>query len=207
MNKIWIVGLAAMMGACASDANWIAIQETDEFTDIKKCTVTVGSAQLGFSPFLITYSGHFYPFIRTVKNDITVGVRSGGKIRLPVGEVQLRIDGNKAWRITTAETPLEFAPRIQLGSTKEFVKSLPPESQKLLAGMNEANQNVVSRMLSPYTSATGDKANNILREMLGGRKLIYRKVGPNRAGSSTGEYPLDDSLRLALQECGIALAR
>ncbi|MNP83382.1 hypothetical protein D3C76_1823110 [compost metagenome] len=59
------------------------------------------------------------------------------------------------------------------------------------------------KMMSPYTVTGGDKAKEILRQMVTGKTLIYRTVGINQAASTTGEIELDDSLRQSLKLIGI----
>ena len=58
----------------------------------------------------------------------------------------------------------------------------------------------ITRSVSPYTAATGQKAADILAQMKSGRRLIYRVMGANTA-SSTGEAPLGAELSQAFATC------
>jgi hypothetical protein len=202
-----IVGCASI----APKVKWIASTQFDRFTDITTCSVSTGSLYTGSSVF--TYSNHLYPFIEVVNNDLRVGVKSGGKYKVPVGDVQLRIDSNKAWTISMSETPVIAKPNTpvnaQLDLMTEYAKNLPKEQQKLIVDSYKTAMSTTGKMLSPFTVATGDKAKSILNEMLSGKILIYRTLGlgpmTGNVGGSTGEFLLDASLNTALEKCQIKI--
>ena len=197
---------------CASTTpkvQWVASIQFDRFTDITTCTVSTGSLYTGSSVF--TYTNHLYPFIEVVNNDLRVGVKSGGKYKVPVGDVQLRIDNNKAWTISMSETPVNVKPNTTMNSQlelmTEYAKNLPKEQKKLIVDSYKTAMSATGKMLSPFTLTTGDKAKAILNEMLNGKALIFRTLGfgliaGNTAGS-TGEFLLDGSLKVALEKCRI----
>jgi hypothetical protein len=131
-----------------------------------------------------------------------VGVKSGGQFSIPVGDVQLRIDQNKAWTISTSETPLDYVPEGQLKAMQAYAPK-DPQQQQVVENAYKTAMEATARSMSPFTAATGEKARSILREMRAGKTVIYRTVGLNQAASTTGEYALDKSLETALNQCGI----
>lgn len=182
---------------------WISSAKVDEFTDTVTCSVSVGSLYTKSSVF--TYSHHYYPYIEVVNGDVRVGVRSGGKYPIPVGDVQIRIDSNVAWNISSGETPLDYVPEGTLSQMQEYTKNLPEQNQQLVEATYKTAMETAARAMSPFTAATGEKAQLILKEMLSGEKIKYRTIGLNQAASSTGEYDLGPSLTEALSKCGINL--
>lgn len=61
----------------------------------------------------------------------------------------------------------------------------------------------MTKIMSPYTATTGDKAKSIIKEMLLGKVIKYRTVGMNQAASTTGEAVIDGSFLKSLREIGI----
>ena len=192
--------VVAALSGCASSplsgATWKPVSTTDAFTDVTTKMVTVGEFET--SRGIYTKSMSLYPFVGTREGELIVGVRSGGRYRIPTGQIQMRIDDNPAWTIATEETPLHLVPDVQ---------GLPPLTgdEKIDASISDAQKKMmasVQRTMSPFTATTGDKAKKILSEMLSGKKLIYRMVGINQAGTTTGEVLLDGSLSQSLHEIG-----
>ncbi|MNH40707.1 hypothetical protein D3C79_1020630 [compost metagenome] len=77
------------------------------------------------------------------------------------------------------------------------------KQQEMLEKTYKTALQASAQAMSPFTAATGEKAEKILAQMKTGKVLIYRTLGMNQAASSTGEYVLDQSLSKALTECGI----
>jgi hypothetical protein len=157
-----------------------------------------------------TETGKLYPFIEELNGEIIVGVKSGGTVNMPVGDVQLRIDNNKAWDITTSETPAnsDNNPGYLKGAminSSVYTQNLPEDQKKLVEDAYKAAMKQTTKLLSPYTAATDSKAIKIINEMLNGKKLIYRTKGFMGTSSSTGEYVLDASLDKAMLDCGIKI--
>lgn len=216
MKYILIFIAASVLMGCTSTppkVEWIASAEFDRFTDQTSCTVTTGSLYTQSSVF--TYTNHLYPFIEVVEDELRVGLKSGGKYKVPVGDIQLRIDKNKAWYISMSETPVNVEPNphasAQVDVMTEYAKSLPPEQQALVVNSYKAAMNSTGQMLSPYTAVAGDKAKAIVKEMLQGKSLIYRTLGfgqvTNYGGGTTGEFVLNDSLQAALNKCQIEISK
>lgn len=196
---------AILLSGCSSNliapkVEWITVKNTDKFTDKSTCAVTVGSfyTQSG----VYTAANHYYPYIETVDGDLRVGVRSGGRFLIPVGDVQIRIDQNPAWTISSSETPLDYVPEGQL---KAMLAAVPKDlqQQQIVTNAYKTAMEATARSMSPFTAATGDKARTILKQMRAGHSMIYRTVGLNQAASTTGEYALDPSLEIALRQCDI----
>lgn len=184
-----------MLSGCAGSV-WKATGTTDEFTDKTTMMVTTGNYTAGSS--IITSSLKFYPVVRKEGGEIYVGLMSGGRFKIPVGTVQIRIDQNEAWTITPQETPMGLVP-----ASPELALGLPPEQAELIKKTQAQAMENVYKMMSPYTITGGDKAKSILRQMLAGQTLKFRTVGINQAASTTGEVVLDESLAQSLRLIGI----
>lgn len=186
---------ATMLSGCAGSV-WKATGTTDEFTDKTTMMVTTGNFTAGSS--IITSSLKFYPVVRKEGGEIYVGLMSGGRFKIPVGTVQIRIDQNEAWTITPQETPVGLVP-----ASPELALGLPPEQAELIKKTQTQAMENVYKMMSPYTVTGGDKAKSILRQMLAGQVLKFRTVGINQAASTTGEVVLDESLAQSLRLIGV----
>ncbi|MEE4632291.1 hypothetical protein V2K98_02005 [Pseudomonas alliivorans] len=197
MKRIIALSMFAFaLGGCASGPVWKATGSTDEFTDKTTMMVTTGDFSTGGS--IVTSSLKFYPVVRKEGGQIYVGLISGGRFKIPVGTVQLRIDQNEAWTITPQETPVSSMP-----AAAQYVLNLPPEQAAIVKNAQEQAMINATQMMSPYTITGGDKAKKILRQMLSGKVLKYRVVGINQAASTTGEVELDPSLAESLRLIGI----
>lgn len=170
---------------------WIAIETKDEFSDKITKMVTIG--EVPSDDTLVTRTGNTYPFIGILDGEIYVGVRSGGRYRIPVGTIQMRIDDNTAYTITTDENPIV---------SNTSMPSYTGINNDIFA---QAMQNT-TKIMSPFTATSGDKAKAILKEMLHGKVLKYRLIGLNQAISTTGVVVLDSSLEEALNMIGINMS-
>lgn len=197
-----ILLLALLTSGCATGpaVEWVIVRNTDKFTDKSSCAVTVGTYYTRGG--IYTVSNQYYPYIEAVNGDLRVGVKSGGRFLIPVGNVQLRVDQNKAWTISTSETPLDYVPEGQLKAMQAYAPK-DPQQQQIVENAYKTVMDATARSTSPFTASTGEKAQSILKEMRSGKTLIYRTVGLNQAASTTGEYVLDQSLEVALRQCGI----
>lgn len=208
MRTLYLMFLSITLAGCAGgiasgtapSVKWVANSKTDSFTDVSSCAVTVGS--LYTSNGVFTMTNKYYPYIEVVNGDLRVGVKSGGRFLIPVGDVQIRIDQNKAWTISTSETPLDYVPEGQLKAMQAYAPK-DPQQQQIVENAYKTAMEATARSMSPFTASTGEKAQSILKEMRSGKTLIYRTVGLNQAASTTGEYVLDQSLEVALSQCGI----
>jgi hypothetical protein len=190
------MAVAISLGGCATGPTWQATGTTDEFTD--KTTMMVTTGDFPASGSIVTRSLHFYPVVRKEDGEIYVGLMSGGRFKIPVGTVQLRIDQNEAWTITPQETPVGLVPAVP-----QYSMNLPPEQAAIVKSAQDQAMTNVAQMMSPYTVTGGDKAKKILKQMLSGQNLKYRTVGINQAASTTGEAVIDPSLAESLRLIGI----
>ena len=177
--------LTACSNPHVANGGWFSKKKIDEFTDKSTCSISIGSFYTRSSVY--TYSYSYYPFIDVIDNEVRVGVKSEGRFKLAVGDVQFRIDNNEAWTISSSETPITHT----------------NSNSQASAIQNEA-YNRVMQIMSPFTVATGDKALKIIDQMRNGSVLKYRIIGANQPGSTTGEYKLDQSFITALKQCGIS---
>lgn len=178
---------------------WFAGGATDKFTDDESLFVTIGSFYTAGDVFDV--SGMYYPFVQIKKGTLRVGVRAGLNT-MPVGDVQLRIDKMDAWTITTSETPLDYVPDSSRAALVESVNKRGGDAAAADATYAITMENM-TRAMSPFTAATGDKARAILKQMWMGKKLLYRTVGLNQAASSVGEIGLGATFRTAMNQSGI----
>ena len=207
MKKLLLTIPFILISGCSTTPNpkvsWIADMQIDEFTDHKVCSVTTGSYYSKNNVY--TYTNHLYPTVDIVNGDIRVGVKSGGKYKVPVGDVQLRIYDNTAWKISTSETPLDYIDSLSSENPIVNYDALPEESRALMEKTYKGSMELMSKAMSPVTVTTGEKAQKILNEMLSGTAIKYRTLGLNQAASSTGEFKLDNSLKESLLKCGVRL--
>jgi hypothetical protein len=199
---------------CASNpyiptkVTWISSNKVDDFSDKRTCIATVGSVYTSYGAY--TETGKLYPFIQNLDGELIVGVKSGGNVNMPVGDIQLRVDNNEAWEISTSETPAntENLPGYMKGAslpTSVYTQNLPEDQQKVIENAYKVSMAQTTKLMSPYTAATGEKAIKIINEMLNGETLIYRTMGFMGTPSNTGQYSLDASLAKAMSECEIKI--
>lgn len=193
---IAVLAAASVLGGCAAGPTWQATSTIDEFTD--KTTMMVTTSEFPASGSIVTRSLHFYPVVRKEGDEIYVGLMSGGRFKIPVGTVQLRIDQKEAWTITPQETPISMMP-----AAPQYSLNLPPEQAALIKQTQDQTMLNVTQLMSPYTVTGGEKAKKILKQMLSGQTLKYRTVGINQAASTTGEALIDPTLGESLRVIGI----
>ncbi len=199
MKKFALAAIASVLitGCQSTGTIWNATSSQDQFTDVTTKMVTIGEGPS--NQLIVTRSLRYYPFVGMQNGELFVGIRSGGRYRIPTGTVQIRIDTNEAWTISPDETPIYLAPSIPSPRPQGVDKSNVVDVASFQA---QAMQNV-TKIMSPYTATTGDKAKRILKEMLTGKTVKYRTVGMNQAASTTGEVVIDASFVEALRQIGI----
>ena len=90
IKKCTLLVAVCAITACASNSpkqKWIKKKKKKKKKEKKKCTVTTESFYSGGSVY--TLNGNFYPYIQKDDSNVIVGVRSGGKVKMPVGNIQL----------------------------------------------------------------------------------------------------------------------
>lgn len=177
---------------------WFANNRVDEFTDQRSCRVQPEAQIIN-----IVYGANapigFYPFVERRGESIRVGMYSGGSVTSPAGRIQLRVDTNEAWTIETSETPID----IQDANARQMMASAPQNMTPEMRRIYEQGAENLSRTLSPYTAASGERAREIIQQMRTGRELIYRQLGANQATTTTGRIALGPDFNAALDKCGL----
>ncbi|AZL68208.1 hypothetical protein EJA05_10895 [Pseudomonas oryziphila] len=192
-----VLAVALSLGGCAvSKPTWRATSSTDESTN--KMTMMVSTGDTDSASWFFTRPVYYFPVIRKDGDELLVGVMSGGRVRLPVGTVQLLVDQHEAWTITPQENPLSLSPAV-------FQKDVTDsgEHAEIVKNAEKQAMDAATQMMSPYTLASGEKAKQIIRDLVAGQKLQYRIVAIDQAASTTGEAVIDRSFSQALRAIGI----
>lgn len=194
LRFIAFILFATSLTGCASlpAPKWEAIISKDEFTDKTTKFATFGEWTTS-KGYLVTYSLNFYPFVGIQDGLVLFGIRSGGSVRIPTGTVQVRIDDNASWTISPAETPIILSP---------VVPTIDYPNMPEFLGMQKQMADNLTKIMSPYTATTGEKAKAIIKEMIAGKVIKYRIVGANQAASTTGKVELDNSFHKAIKKIG-----
>ncbi|ODP37065.1 hypothetical protein BFL28_18870 [Sphingomonas turrisvirgatae] len=154
-------------------------------------------------------TGAIYPFVENSSiHGILVGVSSGGRIRLPTGDIVWRVDDRPFRTLRAADNPPGAAGTVA-SPDDPAMKQLIEQQMKLVAAATATS-----------TVAAGALATEMLQEMLGGKGLVYRAAAasvsyglPDGQRGAVGQYtkdglrpyPLDASFREGLAACGIAV--
>lgn len=204
VKKLLLAAIVTSTSACTPAMMeppkvWFANKEKDAFTDTTTCEATFGSDYRNGGVY--TYTGNLYLFVSKVGGQLRVGVKSGGKYKVPVGNIQIRIDKNPAVSIASGETPLN---QDQLDQSMHMDLSGMTEEQKKTFNNTYNNMTKsISKSMSPYTATTGEKAQSLLAQMKTGERAIFRVVSMNNTSAQTGSVPLDESFHQALKDCEI----
>jgi hypothetical protein len=204
--------LASTSPAEAKKGLWRATRVVDPITGATTCTV---AAYDKVGPFSFSQVGGVYPIVEM--NDrlgLLVGVSSGGTVRLPTGDIFWRVDDKPFREIKAADNPAlpTSAPAIGNGSDD-------PAANAMAETVNLAMR-LATTVAATSTLASGGKAQEMLAELLAGKELIYRQAAaapayglPNSStyavgwiknnGTKIRPYPLDETFRAGLAECGI----
>lgn len=94
---------------------------------------------------------------------------------------------------------MSMAPSIPMAP----LVTLQGEQAALVNNAQEQAMKSTSQLMSSYTVTGGDKAKQILKQMVSGHMIKYRTVGINQAASINGEAVIDPSLVKSLREIGI----
>lgn len=207
--QIAAIVVAAFVAAPASarkapDAVWQVTRTSDPITGATSCIVAAYDRAAGMT---FSRTGALYPFVeKSSTHGLLVGVSSGGRMRLPTGDIVWRIDDRPFRTLAAADNPA--------GMNNS---ALPQQSAEMTQLMQQ-QMRLIAAATATSTVASGDTARVLLDEMLVGRGLIFRATAtnsfglPTSAGQSVGQvtkdglrpYPLDDSFRAGLAACGIS---
>lgn len=204
--------IALIAAGSAADAEpapkpvWTVTRTTDPITGATSCVVAAYDKAAGIS---FSRTGALYPFVENSSiHGILVGVSSGGRIRLPTGDILWRVDDKLFRTLRAADNP-PGAGGSALSTGDSAMEQLIEQQMKLVAAATATS-----------TVAGGALAKEMLQEMLGGRGLVYRAAAasvsyglPDGQRGAVGQYtkdglrpyPLDDSFRSGLATCGIEI--
>lgn len=200
MKQVVLSLFIVLLSACAS-TNWSARNYQDEFTDQKTCRVVYGT---DFGKGMVKGLGgiHYYPFIENGPDGVVFGVHNDYEV--PVGDVQIRIDGNNFISISQSETPLRFSSSYH-EIDMSYMKGIEGVDAEAMEKSMAATMENVQKMSSPYTATAGEKAEKIVDQLQVGKVLKMRIIGfgVNSVATTTGEYALGEDIKQALANCGI----
>jgi hypothetical protein len=193
---------------------WEVTRVTDPITGASTCVVAAYDKVLGKS---FSRVGYLYPIVE--KNDklgLLVGVSSGGRYRIPTGDIVWRVDQRPHRELRAVDNPAGHSAHADMPQ----IPNATPEMMEMAKRTYTQAMNQAQALMSTSTVASGAKAQEMLAEMIAGQQLIYRAAAatpayglPNSRSHEVGEYtskglkpiPLDDSFRLGLKECGITM--
>lgn len=182
---------------------WQVMRSADPVTGASTCAVVASDTAAGLR---FTQTGALYPVVEmNSTHGLLVGVSSGGRIRLPVGDILWRIDDHPHRVVRAADNPAIAAQPSGLPSAT-------------VEGLTAQTMRMVQAMTATSTMAGGEAAREMLDEMLAGQSLLFRPgstavqtgipdYSALRAGQVTAKgirpYLLDTSFRAGLVLCGI----
>jgi len=186
-------------------AAWQVMRATDPVTLASTCAV-VASDHYGKIRF--TQTGGLYPVVEmNSTHGLLVGVSSGGRFRLPTGDILWAVDNFPHREIKAADNPGLPTP------------ATPAAPEGTVEAVTAQAMRMTYAMTATSTMASGAKAREMLDEMLAGGSLLFRAAAPAAqigmpnytalmAGQITGKgelkpIPIDASFREGLKACGI----
>lgn len=203
-----VAGFGGQADAKKPREAWSVSRTTDPITGDSSCVVTAYDQALGMK---YTRVGYLYPVVEmNSKLGLLVGVSSGGRFRVPTGDVLWRVDDRPHRELRAADNP----------ASGDAFSATPYKTGNEAA--DRAIQQAMAQtagLMSTSTVATGDKAREMLAEMVAGQSLIFRAASaapayglPSTRTVEVGQFtrdgltpiPLDDSFRRGLAECGIS---
>ena len=200
MKRVAVSVVLYLLTGCAA-TTWSVKNVQDEFTDKRSCKVIYGS---DFGRDFVKASGgiHYYPFIEKMNDEIIFGVHNDYNV--PVGDIQIRVDNNDPVLISYSETPVSYT-ATNKAVDLSYLKGVEGINQEAMQSSIEASMKNISKMSSPFTATSGEKAKQIISQLKAGQKMKMRVIGfgTNSIASTTGEFELGESLRASLAACGI----
>lgn len=183
-----------------ADELWAAFVTVDPSNNKSECIVSTND--FPSSDTAVTSKKIYYPFVQKKDGVLMVGVRSGGKNKVPVGNAKLRVDAHKPYEIFVTGAPTnkpDLIAEIMKGNDSVFTTAQEKDS-------TESTQQPYQGVVPPITMVTDERAESLLAEMKSGRNLIYQAgLSKNVPGmeSSIGVVKFNESFLKALQKCEI----
>ncbi len=189
------IAIAAMAhtATARSKGAWSVVQTQDPITGRSTCAV---SALDRIGGMRFSRVGMLYAVVETIPDaGLLVGVSSGGKVRLPVGDIVWRVDDRPYRTLRAIDNPAASgntgaapAPPVAVsgsdrGPAQEGDSKTPasPSNGAVAAYSNvlEATMRQQSEMVTALTAtatmASGEQAKAMLDEMLAGTSLLFRQ--------------------------------
>lgn len=199
-----LASLALAVPAAAKEKpTWQVTQSVDPITGQTSCVVAAYDRAAGMS---FTRMGVIYPIVEmNSKLGLLVGVSSGGRMRLPSGDIVWRVDDLPYRELKAADNP----------ANRPGMPALPADT---VAKLTQDTLALTQALTATSTVASGSVAWAMLGEMRQGRGLQFRQVSataayglPDESSQVTGQitakglrpFPLDASFHAALATCGI----
>lgn len=168
---------------------WSVVQTQDPVTGRKSCAV---SALDRIGGIRFTQIGILYAVIENNPDaGLLVGVSSGGKYRIPVGDIVWRVDDKPYRTLRAIDNPgttrtasaMPTPPGVVPGGDggTDGKAPMPPSDSalqaytKTLAATMQQQSAMVTALTATATMASGERAKAMLEEMLGGTGLLFRQ--------------------------------
>lgn len=214
-NSAAVILVAGAITACASTpetaTRWIASASVDPITGVERCVVTIPDRSFGSA---FSRTGSLYPYVeQNSELGLMVGVSSGGRYRLPTGDIEWRVDDNPHHTLKSSDTP-STGDTIATVSTADMSDA---QADAYEQSMDDIDSLVFS-LQNGVTAAGGEKAEALLAELRAGSELQFRSKGaaPSAGLVSSSTYLtgrsengkfvpiiLDESFEVALSQCGL----
>jgi hypothetical protein len=213
-NFVMALALTGAVTSSAAQARkdqpaWQVLRATDPITRVTTCSV---AATDHIRNTRFTMTGGLYPVVEMSSTyGLLVGVSSGGRIRMPTGDILWVVDDKPYRTLRAAENP--GSPAMPATSS---------DAAKAIDAVTAYAMQLARSGAATSTMASGVKAREMLDEMLQGRSLLFRAAGwgqqtglPDYSAMMAGQInekgelhpvPLDTSFRAGLQECAIIKA-
>jgi hypothetical protein len=191
---------------------WEVSRTSDPITGKTSCVVAAYDQSGGLS---VTRVGMLYPFVEmSSEQGLLVGVSSGGRYRVPTGDIIWRIDDRPFRTLRSQDNPVTPGDAAAAGPAATDPATKAMQDTMALA------MRLTLAATATSTVTSGDRAREMLAEMLAGQGLLFRSAvvapayglpsaGTHAAGQYTSKgmvpYPLDESFRVGLTECGISM--
>ncbi|HEX8415946.1 MAG TPA: hypothetical protein VF637_19000 [Sphingomicrobium sp.] len=162
-----------LMAKKAPKAVWQVTRTSDPITGTTTCIVAADDRAAGMS---YTRVGGLYPFVENSgTHGLLVGISSGGRIRLPTGDILWRVDDRPFRKLAAADNPAAMnTPAV-------------PQSNAATAQLIDQQMRLIAAATATSTVASGETARSILAEMLAGSGLVFRGVAATASyGLPTG---------------------
>lgn len=185
------------------NATWTVSESSDPITGTRRCVVAAFDRVAGHR---YSRTGYLYPFVESnSETGVLIGVSSGGQVRLPTGDILWRVDEFPHRELNAADNPFTG----------------PTATGDAMQDLTAYQLRIIQAATATATVASGDRAQEMLREMLAGQNLIFRSAraapsyglpsdATNRVGQVTRDglrpIPIDQSFRDGLAQCGISVA-